>query len=123
VARRRIGRQAAESVRARYSSERLVAAFDIHYHEIMAADKRPVAFTDIFGSDPADWFLSCQGEPGIFSEDGAIALEPGRFSIHGLLEPTKGTAQHFQKYFPDNPRLTRWANTLRTYTRTRGSHA
>jgi L-malate glycosyltransferase len=120
--RRRIGRQAAKSVRTRFSVEKMVAAFDIHYREIMSWEKQHISFTDIFGLDPADWFLSCQGEPTIFSEDGALVLDPDSFSIYGLLEQTKGTALHFHKYFQGNLRLTQWAKTMGSYINNWSTH-
>jgi glycosyltransferase involved in cell wall biosynthesis len=120
--RRLIGRQAAESVRTRFSGEKMAAAFDSHYLEIMSSVKQHVYFADIFGSDPADWFLSCQGDPSIFSKDGTIVMDPDSFLIYGLLERTKGTVLHFHKYFQKNLRLSQWARTLESYINNWSTH-
>ena len=76
--------------------------------------KRDVAFSEIFGGDPAEWFLSCQKDRSVFAEDGSIDLSGGDAPGYGLLEDTKGTVFHFSKYFPDNLRLKQWADNLKS---------
>lgn len=110
--RQKIGRQAAESVRDRFTVGKMEASLNSHYNAIVPYEKRSISFIDIFGTDPADWFLSCQGNPAIFSEDGSIELESGSYSAYGLFEQTKGTVFHFQKHFPKNLRLNKWASRL-----------
>jgi len=110
--RRKIGSQAAETVRSRFAVSKMVAALNSHYMELMSANKRDISFAGIFGTEPADWFLSCQGDQTYFSPTGTARPDLKSFSIYALLEETKGTVFHFQKNFPDDIRLKQWANEL-----------
>jgi glycosyltransferase involved in cell wall biosynthesis len=111
--RHRLGRQAAESVRERFTAEKMEASLNMHYQSILTMEKREIDFSEIFGADPAEWFLSCQGDRAIFAEDGGINLSGGDPFSDGLLEESKGTVFHFSKYFPDNLRLKLWAENLK----------
>ena len=107
-----LGARAALSVRERHSAQRMAASLEAHYHALLAAEKTQIDFSAIFGADPAQWFLSCQGDPSVFRRDGQIAFSPGARPSHGLLEKTKGSVFHFHEHFPDNPRLAQWAKNL-----------
>jgi glycosyltransferase involved in cell wall biosynthesis len=113
VDRQRLGRQAARSVRERFSTEKMSASLESHYQAVLSMRKREIAFSKIFGSNPAEWFLSCQGDRNIFAEDGRINSSVGLPLSYGLFEKTKGTVFHFSEYFPDNLRLKLWAKNLR----------
>jgi len=110
--RSRIGLQAAASVRERFSSERMEASFRTHYEEVMSERKRLAPFREVFGATPEEWFLSCQGEPEIFRENGEVHPPMGSLSYFNLLEKTKGSVFHFLDHFPDAPRLEAWAKSL-----------
>ena len=110
--RQRLGKQAAESVRDRFSVEKMEASLSLHYREVMSMEKKEILFSDIFGCDPAEWFLSCQGDKTIFTDDGKIFLNNEDTLKYGLLEDTKGTVFHFSRYFPDNLKLKQWAKNL-----------
>jgi glycosyltransferase involved in cell wall biosynthesis len=112
--RRRLGKQAAKSVRERFSVEKMEASLNLHYQEVLSMEKKEVVFSDIFGTDPAEWFLSCQGDKNIFADNGYIHLNGGDFFGYGLFEKTKGTVSHFNKYFPDNLKLKLWAENLKS---------
>lgn len=112
---RRLGRQAAESVRNRFTAENMEALLATHYRSILASDKKTIFFADIFGKNPDDWFLSCQCHPEFFSCRGNDGNALGEFSIYGLLERSKGTVYHFSNYFPENKRLSEWANAICAY--------
>ena len=107
-----IGMQAAEVVRGRFTARKMETSLNSHYKECASFEKQRVSFTDILGTDPADWFLSCQGNTAIFSEYGSLDVELGGYSTYGLFEQTKGTVFHFHKYFPDNQRLDQWSKKL-----------
>jgi glycosyltransferase involved in cell wall biosynthesis len=111
--RMEVGRQAALSVRMRFTLEAMGASFHRHYRGMLAKDKWPVSFRDIFGDTPVQWFLSCQGDPERFAADGTVCLSPDPVSAYELFEKTKGTVFHFHEYFPTNSRLTKWAESLR----------
>lgn len=110
--RARIGMQAATSVRERFTPEKMETSFRMHYEEVMREDKRRAPFQDVFGTTPDEWFLSCQSDPEMFSEDGEIRLAKGSLSSFNLLEKTKGSVFHFLTYFPETVRLQAWATSL-----------
>lgn len=112
--RARMGNRAAKSVRERFSAEKMEASLNRHYREVLSMEKREVVFSQIFGADPAEWFLSCQGDKTIFADDGGIHSDGGVSLDYGLFEKTKGTVFHFSDYFPDNLKLRLWTRNLRS---------
>ena len=110
--RQKIGRQAAKMVRMRFTARKMANSLATHYRTLMQLSKQAFTFTDVFGNSPADWFLSCQRNPSLFIGARNLHLNYDYFSIHGLLEQTKGTVFHFSKYFPENMELNQWASTL-----------
>ena len=76
--------------------------------------KKEIVFSEIFGTNPVEWFLSCQKNRKIFAEDGSIHLGSGASPGHGLFEKRKGTTFHFSEYFQENSRLKSWAKSLKT---------
>ncbi len=110
--RQRLGRQASESVRERFSAQKMESTLNAHYQSILSMEKREIDFSDIFGSDPAEWFLSCQRDRTIYAEDGSISLNNGNLLSYGLFEQSKGTVFHFSERFPDNLKLKLWAKNL-----------
>jgi hypothetical protein len=112
--RQRLGSQAAKSIRERFSVEKMETALNLYYQEILLMEKKEIVFSEIFGSGPAEWFLSCQRDKSIFAEDGNIVSNgesPLRF---GLFEKSKGSVFHFSEYFPDNLELKLWAQNLKS---------
>ena len=110
--RHKIGRQAAETVRSKFAVSKMVSSLNGHYEQLLLLNKRDIDFTSIFGTEPAEWFLSCQGNQTYFSSIGTPKPDSESFSIHALLEEAKGTVFHFQRYFPDNQRLNQWSTKL-----------
>ncbi len=111
--RQRLGIQAAKSVRDRFSVEKMEASINEYYRKILFMEKRKIVFSEIFGSDPAEWFLSCQGNKSIYVEDGHIHLNYDTNHNYVLFEKRKGTVFHFSEYFPDNLELKSWAKNLK----------
>ena len=109
---RRMGREAAKSVRDRFSVGKNAGLLNSYYSAMMSLEKESISFVDIFGSDPADWFLSCQGYPEFFSDSGNGSAFANSYSSFGLLERTKGSVFHFLNYFPDDLRLNQWSKKL-----------
>lgn len=110
--RARIGRQAAAWVRDRFTLGKMEAAFRAHYADVIHEEKQPVQFQRIFGTEPDQWFLSCQRDPGLFGGDGMTPLTIGRALDFGLFDRTKGTVFHFHEYFPENEKLKKWSDAL-----------
>ncbi|MCX9014410.1 MAG: glycosyltransferase [Candidatus Methanoperedens sp.] len=111
--RQRLGIQAAKSVRERFSAEKMEASLNEYYRKTMSMEKRTIDFSEIFGIDPAEWFLSCQDDKSIFIEDGSIELDDDTIVSYGLFEKSKGSVFHFSEYFPDNLELKLWAKNLK----------
>ena len=111
--RQRIGAQAAQSVREKFAIENIETAFNTHYRNILAVEKRKIAFMDIFGSNPAEWFLSCQQNKDIFAEDGSIRQPCNQPLTYGMFEKNKGSVFQFSRYFPDDKILKQWAKNLK----------
>ena len=112
--RQKVGSQAAKSVRERFSAEKMETSLNRYYQEVLHVEKRKIAFSEIFGKDPAQWFLSCQKDKHIFGEDGSINADRSVPLSYGLFEKTKGTVYHFSEYFPENLRLKLWAKNLKS---------
>lgn len=112
--RQRLGSQAAKSVRERFSVEKMEESLNSHYREILSMEKREIVFSEIFGTDPAEWFLSCQENRKIFTEDGNISSSDNISVSYGLFEKSKGTVFHFSEYFPDDLKLKLWAKNLKS---------
>ena len=110
--RKKLGKQAARSVRKRFTAKTMEASLNRHYQSLMTVEKREVVFADIFGSDPADWFLSCQENKSIFAKDGNINFCNSISKKYILFEKSKGSVFHFNDYFPDNLNLRLWAKNL-----------
>jgi glycosyltransferase involved in cell wall biosynthesis len=117
--RLRIGCRAAESVRSRFPAGRMVSTFEGHYRSLIGCGKAFTAFQDIFGTTPADWFLSCQSHPDAFlTDEGIMATDHN--SRHCMVERTKGSVLHFLNRFPDDHRLLQWSNRLSLLTHPNG---
>lgn len=111
--RSRIGVQAAATVRARFSSEKMGASFCNHYQEILSEQKQLARFEEVFGVAPDQWFLSCQESPEQFDRNGKIHAISEKSNLVNLLEKTKGSIFHFHRFFPENARLASWAGHVR----------
>ncbi len=118
--RQELSRQAAKSVRDKFSVAKMASALSSHYREIIPKQKKNINFIEIFGSDPAQWFLSCQRDKHIFAKDGSINADSTTPLSYGLFEKTKGTVFHFHSYFPNSLKLASWAEKLETIGKMQG---
>jgi glycosyltransferase involved in cell wall biosynthesis len=105
VERLKMGLRAAEAVRGRYAVSNMVDSINKHYKSMLAQQKKHIDFKYIFGVDPADWFLSCQGHPEFYAEHEDGASLKGNYAVYGLTERTKGSVYHFLSAYPCNQRL------------------
>ncbi len=110
--RDKLGEQAAKSVREQYSIEKVESSLNSHYMDVFAMSKKEIAFREVFGNEPAKWFLSCQEDKSIFAAGGNILLDGNLPFLDGLIEKKKGTVFHFHRYFPDDLELKLWAKNL-----------
>lgn len=109
--RRRLSDTASRDARRRFDIAQTAENLRGHYRAVMAEPKRVRDFRPIFGDTPADWFRSCQGsEAWRFRQDGTVDL--GGDPPHVLFERTKGSVFHYQRTFPDDMCLKRWAEGL-----------
>ena len=107
-----LGWRAAQSVRQRHQPGTMSESLEVRYRALLSSEKRRIDFRSIFGADPAQWFLSCQGDPSVFGDGGRIDIVPGVFPSYGLLERTKGSVFHFHEHFPEDRSLALWAGNL-----------
>ncbi len=114
LARQKMGRQAALSVRERFTGEKMSAALHTHYQAVVSMNKKEIGFSEIFGDDPAAWFLSCQKDRSIFAADGNINLNNVSPFNDTLFEEKKGSVFHFSAYFQENSKLKLWAKHLKS---------
>lgn len=116
IERQRLGTQAAESVRKRFSAEKMEESLNVYYKRILSMKKREINFSKIFGKDPVEWFLSCLSNKNIFARNGNIhmdiCLDDSVDIDYWLFEKNKGSIFHFNEYFPDNLELKSWAKNL-----------
>lgn len=111
----RLSSAASQTVRARFSSARLVETWNGYYRAVLNEEKRSFDFRPVFGPEPADWFRSCQGTESWRFETGRqpISSAVGR-GPEFLYEHTKGSVFHYRKVYPTDARLNRWAQDLET---------
>lgn len=107
--RTEMGGNAAAFVRDRHASGKMQQAFDEQYNLAMQMQKQAIAFDNIFGGTPAQWFLSCQQQAELFKNDGFVECPEDDFLRHSMMEETKGSAIHFHRYFPQDELLAKWA--------------
>lgn len=105
--RRSMGQNASAAAARRFAAHELGETMASQYRQVLATEKRVVDFREIFGDDPADWFLSCH-EAGEHFATSIPALAGDDFARHSLYEASKGSLQHFCSRFPDDPRLQEW---------------
>ena len=104
-----LGLNAAKVIKKRHTKERMTNAFTEHYDAVLEQEKHTLSFVEIFGKQPADWFLSCQKDKTVFSENGHIYWPQNKYLHYGLKEATKGSVFHFNRYFPNDHKLEQWA--------------
>lgn len=107
--RTEIGENAAAFVRQRHSSGKMQRAFDEQYNLAMQTQKQTIAFDQIFGDTPSEWFLSCQQHADLFKKDGSVEAPKDDYLRYSMSEETKGSAVHFHRYFPQDELLSKWA--------------
>lgn len=106
-----MGLAAARQVRAQFTDTAMAESFAACYQDLMSQDKRMHAFSLAIGSQPEQWFLSCQPQPQQFLQQqwSALLSGDGRYAV---LEQTKGSVFHFHDCFPDNEPLSGWSRAL-----------
>lgn len=71
-----------------------------YYLDVLAGSKHRVAFGDALGSEPLAWYQACRK-----SQAQALSADLAEYETFGAMERTKGSLQHFLRYFPDSPEL------------------
>ncbi|HCC81062.1 MULTISPECIES: glycosyltransferase family 4 protein [unclassified Methylophaga] len=109
--RTEMGGNASAFVRDRHASGKMQRAFDEQYNLAMQMQmqKQAIAFDNVFGETPAQWFLSCQQQAELFKNDGFVERPEDDFLRPSMMEETKGSAIHFHRYFPQDELLAKWA--------------
>ena len=109
--RQNIALQAALSVRDRFAVGRMTEAFNRQYASVCEEDKDVIYFDAMFGRTPSEWFLASQRHPEFFiSNERSDMIDD--LTLPGLLERSKGSVFHYSKKFPNDTRLSQWAERL-----------
>jgi glycosyltransferase involved in cell wall biosynthesis len=109
----RLSVNARESVKERFAPKTSAQQLTKNYLELMNSSKAVVNYRTVFGTSPAEWFLSCQAWPDSFRNADWIRLVSDRFGRHALFEHTKGSVHHFARAFPESNQLSKWSNAIR----------
>lgn len=105
---REMGDRARREVLKRYNIEENRRRFYETCERAEKYEKKQLRFDDFFKGEPADWFLSCTGKK-------RVCFDEGRLQDTGMIfrETTKGSPIHYHSYFPQDKRLSNWAECLR----------
>lgn len=109
--RRGMGQRASDFVRQNFQYRRMAKAFSAQYAAMMDEPKQVASFLPVFGRSPAQWYRAFLHDTSTFRDDGTVNVPDG-MDRHGLFERSKGSVFHFLRYFPDDPLLGRWAQSL-----------
>lgn len=112
----RIAANAARHVRETFTAKRTNDLLNSHYKEIMNSNKKIIDFKSVFGSEPTDWFLSCQPNPARFSTHTNSKKTIIEIQDYSLNEKTKGSVFHFLRNSPNDLRLAKYAESLKKTT-------
>jgi hypothetical protein len=111
--RRKMGTAARREVTTNYSLETTVEKLGDCYSRVAGLSKRSLDYEKIFGSSPAEWFLSCAGEYAcLFADRSGLELRDQRLLHPVLYEKSKSSVFHFLRYFHQDPQLKHWASML-----------
>jgi hypothetical protein len=97
--RERLGRNASEHVRQRYTLRQTVSGLGEIYQSVLQMPRRVHDLGAVFGRTPAQWFRSCCADD--VERIGGVAA--------GM---TKGSVRQYQQYFPGDVLLRKWAGRL-----------
>jgi L-malate glycosyltransferase len=109
-----MARAASADIRKKYTFQNMGTSMTKHYASVLKKPKTVVAFTEVFGDKPSDWFRAFHRDNSMFQDDGTVNLKTGQ-TYHALFERTKGSAFHFLDYFPKDATLQKWVGTLEFY--------
>lgn len=106
---------ACQDVRRRFALENTVTQWETLYRAVIGEPKRAQDFRAVFGEQPGDWFLACQGRYARWFQAGEAVEEAVVCSSslpHFFYEPNKGSIFHYQRVYPTDTRLCEWALKL-----------
>jgi L-malate glycosyltransferase len=98
--RRRLSGNASRFVRDTFTSEKMAKAMTSQYRKVRVQNKRSIRFKEPLGSRPPEWFLACQRR----GTDPVTDIE-NEYCQYNRYDTTKGSIQHFMRYFPDDEEL------------------
>ncbi len=112
-ARIRMAKAASADIRARFSLAATGEALVAQYQQVMQQAPRQFDFSTVLGNTPFDWFARGLGRYASLFGEGAEDTQRGaRRALPFLYEQNKSSVFHYQRYFPDDTRLSHWARVL-----------
>ena len=97
---RRLSRNASRFVQDTFTPEKMADAMAVNYDHMYTQKKRKIQFKEILGSRPSEWFFASQRK----STDAISDIEK-KYGRYNQYDKTKGSIQHFMRYFPDDEEL------------------
>jgi glycosyltransferase involved in cell wall biosynthesis len=102
---RRLGQNASQFVRERFNPGIMGMGMTVQYKSIQDRIKQIIDFRSALGSRPIEWFLNSLRKP---SEE--ISDVEMKYCGFNYFDKTKGSIQHFLRYFPEDHELNEWRN-------------
>lgn len=110
--RARLSAAVCQHARAQFRTGRLSAQMSEVYRAALAQPKRTLTLAGALGTCPADAFRLFLPAAHGYRDDGTVALPRDRAEAALMRSPTKGSALHFARVFPDDFLLAAWARAL-----------
>jgi glycosyltransferase involved in cell wall biosynthesis len=108
----KMSKNAMSNVREKFAIARTAGELGDHHRQILDQDKKSADFRSVFGEDPADWFLACQGNATKYFEEGGSSSALREEAPHFLFEENKGSVFHYRNVYPEDKRLEFWAGKI-----------
>lgn len=123
--RKRLGQNAKEYVRDKFSVQRTVDNLHASYAKMINSEKKVYSFKSIFGEYPYEWFLSCLGEDKKLFLESKNSLLDDNFEKKNAIEKkvrnctpilrenSKSSIYQFSRYFPRDFFLNYWKGLIK----------
>jgi L-malate glycosyltransferase len=94
-----MSKKAVDHIAEHYSSKQIFLDMSPFYDKCISYSKKTINFKRALGETPYDWYLASQ--------------EKNISNVFPLAEETKGSLNHYIKYFPDNDKLLNMAGKVK----------
>lgn len=115
---RRIGQNAKDFVKSKFSVKSTVQSLHDVYSDILDEENKMYDFKSVFGKKPHEWFLSCLGKERNKLEQVSKNVEKDKpydkikIDLRILKEKNKGSIHQFLRYYPQDENLRYWSEII-----------